>query len=85
MGRRARVCRIAGRERIVSLDLRRQDPTQMTRVAVLAIALAFILGFAFLTIGGIEQYGFSAEGVISVFVLVLLAVGILGALRNPPR
>jgi hypothetical protein len=57
----------------------------MTRVAVLAVALAFILGFAFLTIGGIEQYGFSAEAVISVFVLVLMAVGIIGALRNPPR
>jgi hypothetical protein len=57
----------------------------MTRVAVLAIALAFILGFAFLTVGGIEQYGLTAEGVISVFVLVLMAVGIIGALRNPPR
>lgn len=57
----------------------------MTRVAVLAIALAFILGFGFLTIGGIAQYGLTAEGVISVFVLVLMAVGIIGALRNPPR
>lgn len=57
----------------------------MTRVAVLAVALAFILGFAFLTIGGIAQYGLTAEGVLSVFVLVLLTVGIVGALRNPPR
>jgi hypothetical protein len=57
----------------------------MTRVAVLVVALAFILGFAFLTIGGIAEYGFTAEGVISVFVLVLMAVGIFGALRNPPR
>jgi hypothetical protein len=43
----------------------------MTRVAVLAVALA--------------EYGLTAEGVISVFVLVLMAVGIFGALRNPPR
>ncbi len=57
----------------------------MTRVAVLAVALAFILGFAFLTIGGIEQFGLSVQGVLSVFVLVLLTVGIVGALRNPPR
>jgi hypothetical protein len=57
----------------------------MTRVAVLAVSLAFILGFAFLTIGGIAQYGLTAEGVLSVFVLVLLTVGIVGALRNPPR
>jgi hypothetical protein len=57
----------------------------MTRVAVLAVALAFILGFAFLTIAGIEQYGLTSEAVVSVFVLVLLTVGIVGALRNPPR
>jgi hypothetical protein len=57
----------------------------MTRIAVLAVSLAFILGFAFLTIGGIAQYGITAEGVLSVFVLVLLTVGVVGALRNPPR
>jgi hypothetical protein len=57
----------------------------MTRIAVLAVSLAFILGFAFLTIGGIEQYGLTAEGVLSVLVLVILTVGIVGALRNPPR
>lgn len=57
----------------------------MTRVAVLAVALAFILGFAFLTIAGIEQFGLSVQGVLSVIVLVILTVGIVGALRNPPR
>lgn len=57
----------------------------MTRVAVLAVSLAFILGFAFLTIGGIEQFGLSAPAVLSVIVLVILTVGVVGALRNPPR
>jgi amino acid transporter len=57
----------------------------MTRVAVLGVALAFILGLAFLTISGIEQYGLTFEAVTSVFILVLLTVGIVGALRNPPR
>jgi len=57
----------------------------MTRVAVLAVALAFILGFAFLTIDGIRNAGFGVEGVASVIVLLLLVVGIVGALRNPPR
>lgn len=57
----------------------------MTRVGVLAVALAFILGFAFLTIGGIEQYGINVQSVLSVIVLVILTVGIVGALRNPPR
>jgi archaellum biogenesis protein FlaJ (TadC family) len=61
------------------------EQATMTRVAVLAISLAFILGFAFLTIGGIEQFGFSVQGVLSVIVLVILTVGIVGALRNPPR
>jgi hypothetical protein len=57
----------------------------MTRVAVLAVSLAFILGLAFLTVSGIEQYGFTFEAVTSVFILVLLTVGVVGALRNPPR
>jgi amino acid transporter len=57
----------------------------MTRVGVLAVALAFILGFAFLTIAGIEQYGINVQSVLSVIVLVILTVGIVGALRNPPR
>jgi len=57
----------------------------MTRVAVLAISLAFILGFGFLTIGGIEQFGINVQSVLSIFVLVILTVGIVGALRNPPR
>jgi hypothetical protein len=57
----------------------------MTRVAVLAVALAFILGFGFLTIGGIEQFGINVQSVLSIFVLVILTVGIVGALRNPPR
>jgi hypothetical protein len=57
----------------------------MTRVAVLAVSLTFILGFAFLTIEGITRYGLTAEGVLSVFILALLTVGVVGALRNPPR
>lgn len=57
----------------------------MTRVAVLAIAIAFILGFAFLTITGIRDAGFGVESIVSLAVLALLVVGIVGMLRNPPR
>jgi hypothetical protein len=57
----------------------------MTRVAVLAVALVFILGFVFLTIDGIVENGLTPEGVLAVIVLLPLTVGILGALRNPPR
>jgi hypothetical protein len=57
----------------------------MTRIAVFAIALAFILGFALLTIEGIAQQGMSIEGALAILVLAILTVGIFGALRNPPR
>jgi len=45
----------------------------------------FIVGFAFLTISAVSEHGLTAAGVISIFILVLLTVGIVGALRHPPR
>jgi hypothetical protein len=57
----------------------------MTRLLVLAAALLFIAGFAFLTFLAISEKGLTVAGVISIFILLLLAVGIVGALRNPPR
>ncbi|HWX95751.1 MAG TPA: hypothetical protein VNZ01_02780 [Solirubrobacteraceae bacterium] len=57
----------------------------MTRILVLAAALVFIAGFGFLTYRALAEQGVSFLGVLSVFILVLLAVGIVGALRNPPR
>ena len=54
------------------------------RTTVLAIALVFIAGFAFLTLAAAVEQGVTAATLISVFILVLLAVGIVGALRNPP-
>jgi len=57
----------------------------MTRLLVLAAALAFVAGFAFLTYAAVVRQGFSAGTVLSVLILVILGVGIVGALRNPPR
>jgi hypothetical protein len=57
----------------------------MTRRIVLAAALVFIAGFAFLTYWAFAEQGVTALGLLSVFILILLAVGIVGALRNPPR
>lgn len=57
----------------------------MTRLAVFAGALAFVVGFAFLTIEAIATEGLSAAGVIAVVVVLLLMVGLIGALRHPPR
>jgi hypothetical protein len=55
------------------------------RTAVLAVALVFISGFAFLTVVAATEQGVTVATVVSVFILLLLAVGIVGALRNPPR
>ena len=55
----------------------------MRRVVVLGAALVFIAGFAFLTFRAMAEQGVTVAGLLSVFILVLLAVGIIGALRNP--
>jgi hypothetical protein len=57
----------------------------MTRLIVLVVALMFIAGFAFLTFASVAEGGFTLASLLSVFILVLFAVGIVGALRNPPR
>ena len=59
--------------------------TPMTRLFVMVVVLVFIAGFAFLTVAAIVEEGFSVASVLSIFILVLFAVGIVGALRNPPR
>jgi hypothetical protein len=56
-----------------------------TRLVVLLTALLFILGFAVLTIGAISEQGFTLASLLSILIVVLLAVGIIGAIRNPPR
>jgi hypothetical protein len=55
------------------------------RRLVLGATLLFIIGFAFLTLSAVSQQGFTLLSAVSIFVLVLLGVGIVGAIRNPPR
>jgi hypothetical protein len=57
----------------------------MARILVIAAALIFIAGFAFLTYRAFAKQGVTLLGLLSVFILIVLAVGIVGALRNPPR
>ena len=57
----------------------------MTRAVVLCVALLFIAGFAFLTISAALNQGLTIASLLSAFILVLLLVGIVGALFNPPR
>jgi hypothetical protein len=55
------------------------------RIAVLGAALVFIAGFGFLTFRAVVEQGFTLASALSIFILVLLGLGIVGALRNPPR
>jgi hypothetical protein len=57
----------------------------MRRNAVLAAVLVFIAGFAFLTLASIVEQGLTVAAVLSILILVLITIGIVGALRNPPR
>ncbi|HWX74675.1 MAG TPA: hypothetical protein VNZ05_05165 [Solirubrobacteraceae bacterium] len=56
----------------------------MRRALVLGAVLVFIAGFAFLTLTEVVENGFTPASLLSVLILVLLTVGIVGALRNPP-
>jgi hypothetical protein len=49
------------------------------------VALIFIVGFAFLTVSAALNQGLTIASFLSAFILVLLLVGIVGALFNPPR
>ncbi len=57
----------------------------MTRTLVLLAVLIFIVGFAFLTVSAALEQGVTIASLLSAFILVLLLVGIVGALFNPPR
>jgi hypothetical protein len=57
----------------------------MRRILVLGAVLVFIAGFAFLTVAAIVEQGFTPASLLSILILALLAIGIVGALRNPPR
>ncbi|HST55938.1 MAG TPA: hypothetical protein VLJ42_08595 [Solirubrobacteraceae bacterium] len=52
---------------------------------MLTVALVFIIGFAVLTLSAVAQQGFTLAGLISVFIIAMLGIGIVGALRDPPR
>jgi hypothetical protein len=56
----------------------------MTRVLVLGAVLIFIAGFAFLTFVAVVEQGFTIASALSIGILAMLAIGIVGALRNPP-
>ncbi len=52
------------------------------RTAVTAVVIVAIGGFAFLTVSTIIEHGLDVLTLVSLGVLVLFAVGILGALSS---
>jgi hypothetical protein len=57
----------------------------LRRRLVLGASLVFIAGLAFLTVSAVAEQGFTLASLLSVLILALLAIGIVGALLNPPR
>ncbi len=55
------------------------------RIPVLVIALLFIAGLGVLTGIDIARYGVTVLSVLAIIVLALFMIGIVGALREPPR
>ena len=55
------------------------------RIPVLVIALAFIAGLGVLTGVDIARNGVTVLSVLAILVLVLFMIGIVGALREPPK
>lgn len=53
-----------------------------TRTIVTALAIVFIGGFAFLTVATTIEHGIDVLTLFSVGVIVVIAVGILGALSS---
>ena len=53
-----------------------------TRTIVTAAAIVFIGGFTFLTVVTMIEHGIDVLTLVSLVVLVLLAVGVLGALSS---
>jgi quinol-cytochrome oxidoreductase complex cytochrome b subunit len=52
------------------------------RTVVTAVVIVFIGGFAFLTVATMIKHGIDVLTLVSLAVLVLIAVGVLGALSS---
>jgi hypothetical protein len=59
------------------------------RIAILGAGLAFCILFFGATIVAVVDSGFSARGIllggISLLIILMIGLGLLGAIRNPPK
>jgi hypothetical protein len=56
----------------------------MSRSAMLAIVVVFLVGFAGMTVYAAIDRGFTILSVASLLIIGLLGVGVVGALLQPP-
>lgn len=54
------------------------------RILFLGAALTFIVLFGALTLWAIATNGIDATGVLALFILVMIGIGVYGASQNPP-
>jgi hypothetical protein len=52
--------------------------------AVFAVVLVFLVLFAAMTVSVIVNTGLDVFSVTALFILALIGIGVIGALRNPP-
>jgi hypothetical protein len=55
------------------------------RTAVLAVAVLFCVLFLTLTLGVVADSGLDILTVTSFVIIGLIAIGLIGAIRNPPQ
>jgi hypothetical protein len=55
------------------------------RQTVLVIAVVFTGLLAYLTVVNFAQHGVTVFGILAIPIVVLFAIGIVGALRHPPE
>lgn len=67
-----------------SIDASKNTHNSVTRGLVLATALVFTIFFAILTASVIIKQGLTIAGLLAIVIIVMFALGIIGALRNPP-
>lgn len=57
----------------------------MTRRFVLGASLVLIAALAFFTVRDLVVNGLTPMGVVSIPIVTLLAIGVIGAMAQPPR
>ncbi|HEY4278163.1 MAG TPA: hypothetical protein VGM91_08095 [Conexibacter sp.] len=56
-----------------------------TRRVVLVVSLAFVALLVFITFADAVNHGITIRAVVSLPIIVLLGVGVIGGLAQPPR